>query len=160
MELTLPEFEVAINTARLRIVASAMQRLNHASTYQRDLVKRLDEEVVGACGEMAVGKATGRWFVPSVNTFHRTPDCLKDVEVRATALPTGSLIVRENDADDRRFVLAIVQAPRVTLVGWMTGSEAKQPEFSRDPHGHRQAWFVPQDRLHPITPETLAAWAN
>lgn len=159
-ELTLTEFEVAVNTARLRIVASAMQKLNHSSTYQRDLVKRLDEEVVGACGEIAVGKASGRWFVPSVNTFHRTPDCLGDVEVRSTAVPHGCLIVRDNDSDNRRYVLAIVNAPNVTLVGWITGGEAKQPEFLRDPHGHRPSWFVPQDRLHPITQEVLKAWAD
>ena len=159
-ELTLPEFESAVNTARLRMMASAMQGLRHATTYQRNLVQRLDEEVVGACGEIAVGKAADKWFCPSVNTFHRTPDCLQDVEVRSTSLASGSLIVRDNDADDRRYVLAVVDAPMVTLVGWLTGAEAKQPEFVRDPHGHRKAWFVPQSRLHPITEDTLKSWAN
>jgi hypothetical protein len=147
IELTMPEFNLALSAAQMRIMASAMQRLNHATTYQRTLVKRLEEEVIGACGEIAVGKWKGKWFVPSVNTFHRVPDCLDDVEVRATALPDGHLIVRENDADDRRFVLALVDGEHVRLVGWLHGRDAKRPEWVRDPHGQREAWFVPQGAL-------------
>lgn len=148
IELTIPEFGQAVATAWLRIMASAMQRLNHATTYKRTLVKRLEEEVVGACGEIAVGKFADRWFVPSVNTFHRVPDCLGDVEVRATAhFDTGRLIVRGNDADDRRYVLALVDGQRVRLAGWLHGHEAKRPEWVQDPHNQRPAWFVPQDAL-------------
>jgi hypothetical protein len=76
VELTLMEFLVAIETAKTRMVASAMQQINHATTYDRTWVRRLHEETVGACGEIAVGKYLGAWFVPSVNTFHRVPDCL------------------------------------------------------------------------------------
>ena len=148
IELTLPEFGQAVTTAWMRIMASAMQRLNHATTYQRTLVKRLEEEVVGACGEIAVGKYADKWFVPSVNTFHRVPDCLQDVEVRATAhFDTGRLIVRDNDSNDRRYVLALVEGQKVRLAGWIYGHEAKRSEWVQDPHGQRPAWFVPQGAL-------------
>jgi hypothetical protein len=148
IELTVMEFGQAVFTAWTRIIASSMQQLNHATTYQRTLVKRLEEEVVGACGEIAVGKYTDKWFVPSVNTFHRVPDCLNDVEVRATAhFKNGHLIVRDNDAEDRRFVLALVDGQRVRLAGWLYGHEAKRSEWVQDPHNQRPSWFVPQSAL-------------
>ena len=150
VELSLPELSTALNAAWLRIVTSAAAGLNHKSTYSRPIVRRIHEEFIGACGEMAVGKASGTFFVPSVNTFHRVPDCLGDCEVRSTDIADGCLIVRGNDADDRRYVLAIVTDTKVHLIGWISGREAKQPEFARDPHGQRPAWFVPQGSLHPI----------
>lgn len=152
IELTIPEFGHAVATAWMRILASAVQRLDHATTYKRSLVKRLEEEVVGACGEMAVGKHAGRWFVPSLNTFHRTPDCFEDVEVRSTAVvPGGRLIVRDNDSDSRRYVLALVTGDRVRLCGWAYGHEAKKPEYLNAPHRQRPAWFVPQEALRPMS---------
>jgi hypothetical protein len=144
VQLTLPEWDLAVNTARIRIIASASQGLNHATTYKRDALTRLKEEVIGACGEIGLGKLTGQWFVPGLNTFHSAPDCLRDVEVRSTDRADGSLIVRDNDADDRRFVLAVVSGSKVSFLGWMWGREAKQDRWVRDPHGNRQAWFVPQ----------------
>jgi len=150
VELSLPELSAALNAAWLRIVASAAVGLNHKSTYSRPIVRRIHEEFIGACGEMAVGKASGVFFIPSVNTFHRVPDCLSDCEVRSTDLIDGSLIVRSNDSDDRRYILAIVSDDKVRLVGWILGREAKQSQWLRDPHSQRPAWFVPQDSLHPI----------
>jgi hypothetical protein len=149
VSLTLAEFDLAVNTARLRIVASAARGLNHATTYKRNVVTRLHEEVVGACGEIAVGKAFGEFFVPSVNTFHERPDVMRDVEVRATDRADGCLIVRDNDDPGRRYVLAIVDGARVELRGWLRGSEAQQERYLRNPNGHRPAWFVPQSALRP-----------
>jgi hypothetical protein len=150
VELTLMEFLVTVETAKTRMVASAMQQINHATTYDRTWVRRLHEETVGACGEIAVGKYLGAWFVPSVNTFHRVPDCLENVEVRSTDIMDGSLIVRDNDADDRRFILALVEGERVQLAGWIDGAEAKREEWKRNPNGYRLAWFVPQGALRPM----------
>jgi hypothetical protein len=147
VQLTLPEWDLAVNTARIRIIASASQRLNHATTYQRDVLTRLKEEVVGACGEIGLAKSAGQWFVPGLNTFHSTPDFLRDVEVRSTDRADGSLIIRDNDDGGRRYVLALVSGSRVKLAGWMLGSDAKKDQWVRDPHGNRPAWFVPQRAL-------------
>lgn len=147
VKLSVTEFIQAMEIAKLRFVMSEASSLNHASTYRRDWSTRMSQEIVGACGEIALGKASGSWFVPSVNTFHRVPDCFGDVEVRATDRPDGSLIVRDNDHDDRRYVLAIVSAPEVSLVGWMRGGDCKRPEFIRNPNGYRESWFVPQSEL-------------
>lgn len=138
---------VALNAAWLRIVASAATGLNHKTTYSRSMARRIHEEFVGACGEIAVGKAADKFFVPSVGTFHRVPDCLKDYEVRSTDREDGCLIIRDNDSDERRFILAIATGETVRLVGWMRGADAKKSEFLRDPHGYRKAWFVPQQKL-------------
>jgi hypothetical protein len=155
--LTIPEWSAVINAAWLRIVTSAKQGLNHATTYERSLLKRLEEEVTGAAGELAVGKWSGSFFVPSVNTYHRVPDCLEDVEVRSTRLAKGCLIVRDNDADDRRYVLAIVDGDTIRLAGWMHGRDAKCDEWFQNPHERRPAWFVPQEKLRPM--EELQATA-
>jgi hypothetical protein len=32
----------------------------------------------------------------------------------------------------------------------MKGSDAKRDEWWRNPHGHRPAWFVPQEALTPV----------
>ncbi len=147
IELTIPEFDLAVNTARLRMIASASLRLNHASTYDRNLLKRLEQETVGACGEIAVAKLFGAWFVPSVNTFHRTPDCLQDVEVRSTHHENGCLVVRRNDHNQRRFICCIVSAPTVRFAGWLYGHQAKKDEFLKNPGNMREEWFVPQQYL-------------
>lgn len=148
--LSLPELSVALNAAWMRIVASAAMGINHKTTYDRPISTRIREEFIGACGEIAVGKASGEFFVPSVGTFHRVPDCLGDCEVRSTEVASGSLIVRDNDSDDRRYILAVISNDEVNLVGWIRGADAKKPEWLRNPHGHREAWFVPQSSLMPI----------
>lgn len=150
VELTIPEMSMALNAAWLRIVASAQQRLNHKTTYDRPMSKRIQEEFVGACGEIAVGKAANKFFVPSVNTYHRVPDCLSDCEVRSTDREDGALIVRDNDSDERKFILAVAVGETVRLVGWLTGRDAKKQEWVKNPHGWRQSWFVPQSALRPI----------
>lgn len=149
IELTLSEFATAVSNAMSRIVASRAQELNHASTYERGYLRRLIEEVAGVCGEMALAKHKGVWFSPMLNTFHRSPDCL-GFEVRTTQVTDGRLIVRDNDADDRTYVLAITDGSSVRLVGWMLGGECKQARWADNPNGYRPCWMVPQKYLHPM----------
>lgn len=148
--LTVPEFIIAVESAKMRLVSSEAMSLNHAKTMERDMVDRLYDEVLGACGEIAVGKASGEYFIPSVNTFHRVPDCMGDAEVRATWRADGCLIVRDDDSDERKFILTTINAPDVCVVGWLYGRECKKQEFLRNPNGYRESWFVPQSCLRPI----------
>lgn len=148
--LTAPEFFSAIEIGKMRFLASEFVKMNHAKTKKRDWIARLRDDVCGACGEMAFGKASGRWFIPSVNTFHRVPDCFEDVEIRGTERLDGSLIVRDDDPEDRRYILATVSAPKVVLVGWLYGHECKKGRFIRNPDNQREAWFVPQENLRPM----------
>lgn len=150
--VTLTTHEVLLShfAACQRITAGEAQRLNHASTYCRGIRTRIDEESVGAIGERAFAKWKGL-YSEAINTFHDVPDCGSVYEIRSTALRHGKLIVRDNDDDLRVFVLALVGLDgRVILRGWMHGWEAKRAEWGFDPHGHRPAWGVPQESLHPM----------
>jgi hypothetical protein len=150
VKLSLTEWHHAVQTAVLRMMVSSASRLKHAATYERNWAQRLDEEVTGSVGEIAVAKSIGQFHIGSVNTFHRVPDCLRNAEVRATRRENGCLIVRDNDADDRQFVLVVGDPPVVRIAGYLRGADAKRAEWLRDPHGHRPAWFVPQGALRPI----------
>lgn len=145
--LTVREYAAAVDVAMQRMAASTEAGHNHASTYQRTWLKRLEEETVGACGELAYCKGIGRFWSPTVNTFHETADVGSNVEVRATTREDGSLIIRSNDSPDRWYALVTGTPPLMTIRGRIKGSDARRPEFQRDPHGHRQAWFVPQSAL-------------
>jgi len=148
VSLSTQEVMACLFTVIQRITASEAQGLNHRTTYDRSIRTRIDEELVGAMGERAFAKWLGVYGGDSVNTFHSIPDC-GEFEVRSTALKAGKLIVRDNDAGERRFVLACVGLDgRVILRGWLSGREAKQERWKQDPGGRRSSWFVPQGNLH------------
>ena len=85
-----------------------------------------------------------------MNTFHSIADVGRNVEVRCTDLADGCLIVRANDAPERWYVLVTGKPPTFTVRGYIRGADARRPEYMRDPHGHRPAWFVPQSHLTPL----------
>jgi hypothetical protein len=144
------EFKACVDVANARMAVSNASGMNHASTYERNHLTRISQEIVGACGEMAVAKGLGKFWSPSVNTFHAIPDLAASIEVRATERLDGSLIVRDNDDDHRYYVLVVGTPPTLNVVGYLSGADAKKDRFARDPHGHRPAWFVPQSELKPI----------
>lgn len=151
VKLSLAEFAVAVQSAMTRMLVSAGSGINHASTYKRTLLTRLQEETVGCCGELAIGKLTDRYFLPEVGTFHTKPDCFDDIEIRSTAVANGRMIIRENDEDSRRYVFCVVTGNTVAVVGWLYGHEAKKPEYRDNPNGYRPAWWVPQNKLRDIS---------
>jgi len=146
VRLTIYEFVQSVEGAKLRILLSAKSDLNHATTYSRSPIKRLEEETIGVCAEVAFAKWKNRFWLPGLNTFHDKED-VDNVEVRGTSRPDGCLIIRDNDANDRPFVFVTGDGNLMRLVGWMYGKDAKHDEFMRNPNNHRPAWFVPQDRL-------------
>lgn len=152
VEITLTpwEFKFCAEVASARMATSNDAGWNHASTYRRDHLQRMTEEIVGACGEMAAAKALNVFWSPSVNTFHRSSDLPGGIEVRSTTEIANSLIVRDNDRDDWAYILVVGNPPIMTVVGWLFGYEAKSEKFLRNPHNNRPAWFVPQPELTPI----------
>ena len=144
------QFHAAVGAANNRMALSNESGLNNASTYQRGYMRRLHQETIGACGEFAVAKLYGKSWRPSVNTFHIEPDVGSAIEVRATARETGRLIVRDNDADDRWFILVTGKPPNLIVRGRIKGINAKKDKWVRNPNAHRSAWFVPQSALEPI----------
>lgn len=145
------EFKYCVDVASQRLVLSEEKRWNHASTYDRNHLQRIHEEVIGVCAEMIAAKYLDKFWTPSVNTFHATPDIEPNIEVRGSDKPHYSLIVRDNDPDDRWYILVLGTPPTMTVIGCMRGAEAKQDKWLKNPGGHRQSWFVPQWALRQAT---------
>lgn len=157
VKLSLPEWSAALDAAWLRIATSTAQQLNAATTYERSMVDRVREELIGVAGELAVAKYRGQFFIPGINTFHCKSDCGSDIEVRSTSHPDGHLIVRDNDSPGRRYVLAVVDGKGIRLAGWMTGENARRPEWRRaSKRSDRPAWWVPQEELKDVKEMDLA----
>lgn len=116
---------------------------------QRDHALANDIDAVGA--ELAVAKHTGRYWPAHIYRFVE-PDIPPDIEVRHGTRPDSHLIVRANDYDDRRFVLVTGTMPDFELVGWMGGSDAKRPEWRKDPNGDgKPCYMVPQSSLNNVS---------
>jgi len=153
------EFHYAVQTALLRMAVSKLQGNNHASTYQRGLMERLEQEVIGACGEMACAKYLDCYHLGRVNTFHNVLD-VGMFEVRATKVATGCLILRDNDSPTREYMLIVGEPPRMTVVGHIKGADGMRDCYLRDPGLIRKAWFVPQSALIPLgDPQVTSAEA-
>lgn len=150
VELEMYELIGAVDTIAKRMIVSDAQRLNHASTYRRTFLERVEEELVGACGEIAFCKSLGRYWAPTVNTFHVTADVGTKTEIRSTRHDNGGLIVRDNDDPARCYVLVTGSPPRMTVRGWAWGHEVAQDRYRWNPGGHREAWRMPQTDLHPM----------
>ncbi|MEM4382422.1 MAG: hypothetical protein QXX19_09365 [Candidatus Caldarchaeum sp.] len=107
--------------------------------------RSLEADAVGAVSELAVAKALNKFFPAG---FRETD--VGEYEVRATTRKDGSLIIRERDSSAKRYILAIVDLPRVIIAGYVWGWDAKKPEYWRAPNGRPGAYFVPQSALRPL----------
>ena len=157
MRYQLSDDDVAIVAKAVveRIFESAEQGLNHATTYERDIVTRIREESVGASAELAWAHLNGRQWHSPINEFHVIPDDGVN-EVRATDHPRGGLIIRDNDPDDRRYIFATLSGRTITFHGWEYGGVAKTDANLWNPHGRRQAWRLGRDKLRPMNTLQIA----
>jgi hypothetical protein len=139
---------------RLRIEESSQQGLNHASTYERSMDERLEQERVGAGAELAWARLNERLWHNPINEFHQVPDDGMN-EIRATSHPRGGLIIRDNDPSDRVYIFAQLIGNVFFFIGWAYGHEAKRDENLFNPNGWRQSWRLGKHQLHPM--KTLPA---
>lgn len=105
--------------------------------------------IEGAAGELAFAKLSHTYWAPTVDTFRSRGD-VGDVEVRTRTRPGYELIVRNDDCDERAYVLVRGRIPRFEVVGWVYGREGKRPEWLQRYGGGEPAYFVPDSALHPI----------
>lgn len=105
------------------------------------------QHIEGACGEVAVAKALGRYWNGSVGTFKDGGDVGYRVQVRTRSRHDYDLIVRADDKDDDYFILVTGRAPAFVVRGYVLGHDAKREEWQRDHGGHGAAFFVPQTAL-------------
>jgi hypothetical protein len=145
MNVTLTDYELvqAAMTGMLRQVSAIKRK------YKSTLVgKEWQAHIEGACGEVAVAKAMGRYWGGSVNTFKSGGDLdSTGWEVRTRSDHAYNLIVRDNDADERVFILVTGQAPNYQVRGWLKAADAKREEWKKNYGGHGFAYFVPNSEL-------------
>ena len=146
VKLSWHELAMATEIGRLRNLANIKyQRQDSTNQKRYDWHNHLE----GACGELAVAKALGRYWDGSVDTFKKPDVC--GFQVR-TALSHKNLIIRPIDSGDDNFVLVTGNSPFYEIHGWIKGSEGKQDKFWRT-DVRAPAWFVPIKYLNPF--ETL-----
>lgn len=149
VELTWSEFVTAAHVGLMR-QADVLERGRTGSLpTPLSWLEQTSRNILGAVGELAVARLTGRYWSPSVGTFKSVGD-VGPLEVRTRRDPAHELIVRERDKLDRWYVLVVGEPPKMTVVGAILGSTClDHPEWRRDHGGHGPAYFVPHSALVP-----------
>ena len=106
------------------------------------------EHIEGACGEMAVAKMLGIFWDGSVNTWKAND--LPGLQIRTRSRHDFDLIVRPHDDDQACWVLVTGRCPEYRVHGWISGADAKRPEFLKTYGGRPAAYFVPAEELHGV----------
>jgi hypothetical protein len=149
VRLSIEEFQAAVLVAVARHKESRIRGYQHTAGFEP---ASYSAEIEGACAEMAVAKAVDRYWDMSVGRIGGSRDGdVGQLEIRQTDRADGSLIVRPGDNPARPFVLVTGRNGRYTVHGWITGQEARRPEWVREPNGRPKAWFVPQQALRPLS---------
>ncbi len=114
--------------------------------------------IEGAIGEIAVAKASNRYWGGTVNVGKRVADVGERIEVRCRDETDGErdLIVRDDDPDDRVMVLVTwteSDLPSLKVWGWIEIKKAKKKKYLSNPGGYGQCYLIPKEDLNPM--ETL-----
>lgn len=148
IRLTPGEVAIATTVAGLRVKNVLDRGLRE--TNGSSLEGALHRHVTGALGEIAVAKWLDRFWSPADAATMFKGD-VGAIEVRAVEWEPRDmqrrLYIKRDDVDERRYILAVVKLPIVTLAGWKTGGAGKRPEWLNDPQGGRPVFFVPHDEL-------------
>lgn len=126
IDITLSEWEAKIGAAigtEREIQYRFYCDWDHADGRRADV--GWQTQVEGACGEVAAAKALGLYWPATVNTFKDEYD-LADFEVRTRSKHHYGLLVRDNDPDDRRFILVTGECPYYKVWGWATAAEVRR----------------------------------
>jgi hypothetical protein len=142
------------NEVAVAAIVGLRRHLEAVRAARADAFGRTDDDgwsdhIEGACGEIAVAKAFGVYWAPSVNTFR----CGGDVgrwQVRTRSRADYELLVRASDPDEAAFVLVRGRAPRFEIIGWILGRDAKRQEWVKTYGGRPPAFFVPDEKLQPM----------
>ena len=142
--VSLEWFEVA--RAALVGVSRNVEALRKGCVNRMPINDEWSIHILGALGECAFAKATGRYWSGSVNTFKRGGD-VGAIQVRTRSKHKYDLIVRNDDADDDVFVLVTGGPHEFQVHGWIQGKDAKWDGFEANHGNHGPAYFVPKSRL-------------
>jgi hypothetical protein len=114
-------------------------------------VDDITAHIVGAWGELALAKQTGRYWAGDLGRPDRGAPDVGPFHVRTGTARDCRLILRDPDHDDGVFVLVVPAGlPRFRVVGCCYGWEGKDPAYLFGPNGRPGAYFVPVEVLRPL----------
>lgn len=148
IEVTLEDYEV--------LQGATVGQLRNISAMRRKYASRIPGQewqahIEGACGEVAVAKALGKYWGGSINTFKDGGDIASTGwEVRTRSDHKHDLIVRDDDPNERIFILVTGQSPSFRIHGWILARDAKREEWLKNYGGFGPAYFVPKEHLRPM----------
>lgn len=149
VELSRDEMMWAAQGGCLRYIDAQLKRrqenFSHWDPWGRD--------ILGCLAECAVAKYKNAYWTPCHDRPHGVADLGTDKQVRSSPNPRSPLTIYKTDKSDHSFLLVITQPPKFTLVGWMHGKDAKQPQYWKDTNVNAPAFFVPQADLRPLKAE-------
>jgi len=120
----------------------------------------LEQNDINAVGaEMAVARFLNKYPRLGVNTS-KDPDVGHAIEVRWTE-DHHHLLLRPKDREDRVYVMVRGAMPSYEIIGWISGEDAKQPQYWKNPNNEGWCYLVPETALQPLSIATgLAAEAE
>jgi len=159
IELIMTESELMIGST-----VAALRRIQNLTGKVRDRHGAESErgwqyDIDGAFGEMAVARWRNVYWDGTVGTISAPADVGLDWQVRSTPWHNGCLLVHDTDKDDQPFILVHSSPPRMTILGWLFGAEAKERGQWGDKHPDRPnsygtgrpCYWVTQRQLHEMS---------
>jgi len=141
------EVEAAAAVGLKRRIESSFKKLKSGSDSSQ--LERWGVDIEGALAELAAAKALNIYYGFHYNTFKKLADVGK-YEIRSSPNPEANLIVRPKDAPDAIYILVTGTMPEYKIVGWITGEDAMNKKYMRNPRSLGAAFFVPQEDLKDI----------
>lgn len=146
--LTGHDLELARRVARERTADSRRAGFRTKGLQPSDRVA--SDDMIGAAGELAVCRFLGVEWQTELRRF-RLADVRSDIEVRATRVGHGGLVVYLDDPPGKRYLLAVADLPAVRLVGWLPGDVAKDRKWLRRWNRGNTTYLIPQRDLRPVS---------
>jgi hypothetical protein len=132
--------------------AALARRISNAINARKPAYGASDEwhmDFIGCMGEVATARHLNLFWSGTVDEFKRK-DVGDLVEVRAITDASHSLLLHPKDGDAVPFVLALVQLPRVVLLGWAFAVAGKEQRYWRELRRGRPCYAAPQSILRPM----------
>lgn len=135
--------------AAARMLVSRMYGRNQSRSVERSWFEHYKNELVGVIAECAYCKWRNIYQSKDLDVFHTKTDTTDGVEIRSITSMDHCLIVRNDDPDERKYILVYVNRnAECQMIGWIRGIEAKKKQWERNPGGKRPSWFVPMQELN------------
>jgi hypothetical protein len=159
INFTFADFIVGVKEADNRHFRAVLRNFNDSKMARIAYGTELENEVIGALGEIAVARYFNLRETLNNETFTAKSDLPNNLNVRATKWPYGKLFIYKKDRDDLNTVFVtikpIMDDPRggwlqAELKGWIANKDAKRPDLWSE-NLNTPAYAITQNLLRPIT---------